>query len=199
MLPRVTRRMALIAGLLALAGCSPSATRPTFPEIRFTDRPKLRLDVARIEVEHVFRPTFRDPQVEHLFPVAPELAAETWARDRLEATNPGSPRRARVRILDASVRETPLKKQTEGVRGMFTTDQAARYDATVEMAIDLLGEHGLPERSVTAKAQRSTTVKEGITPNERDQVWYELTRAVMNDLDRQLETEIRNNFGFYVQ
>jgi hypothetical protein len=143
--PRVTRRTALLLSLLGLAACSSSATRPTFQEIRFEDRPKLRLDVATIEVERVFRPTLKEPQVEHLFPVPPEIAAESWARDRLEATNPGAPRRARVRILDANVKETPLQK-TGGLRGAFTTEQSERYDATVEVSVDLLGERGFPER-----------------------------------------------------
>jgi hypothetical protein len=153
----LTRRTALLLSLLALAACAPASTRPTFQEIRFTDRPKLRLDVSAVDVERVFRPTLREPQVEHLFPVPPEVAAECWARDRLEPTNPGSPRRARVRILDANVRETALKK-TEGLRGAFTTDQAERYDATVEMSVEILGERGFPERTVSAKAQRSQTV-----------------------------------------
>jgi hypothetical protein len=42
-------------------------------------------------------------------------------------------------------------------------------------------------------------VKEGLTPNEREQVWYELTRQLMDDLDRQLEREMRANFGYYIQ
>jgi hypothetical protein len=196
---RLTRRTALLVPLVALAAsCTPPSTRPTFQEIRFTDRPRLRLDVSTIEVERVFRPTLKEPQVEHLFPVPPEVAAENWARDRLEATNPGSPKRARVRILDANVKETALKK-TEGLRAAFTTDQSERYDASVEMSVDILGERGFPERSVSAKAQRSTTVKEGITPNEREQIWYELTRQLMDDLDRQLEREMRANFGLTIQ
>lgn len=194
----LSRRSALLAAVLALASCAPSvATRPNFPEIRFTDQPKIRLDVSTVEVERAFRPSLREPQVEHLFPVPPEVAAENWARDRLEAANPGSPRRARVRILDASVKEVPLKK-TDGLRGAFTTDQSERYDATVEMAVDILGERGFAERSVTARAQRSQSVKEGITPNEREQVWYELTRQLMADIDRQLESEMRSNFNYFV-
>jgi hypothetical protein len=194
----LTRRTALLLSLLALAACAPASTRPTFQEIRFTDRPKLRLDVGAVDVERVFRPTLREPQVEHLFPVPPEVAAESWARDRLEPTNPGSPKRARVRILDANVRETTLKK-TEGLRGAFTTDQAERYDATVEMSVEILGERGFPERTVSAKAQRSQTVKEGLTQNEREQIWYELTRQLMTDLDQQLEREMRANFGLILQ
>jgi hypothetical protein len=199
MTPRLTRRTALLLGVAALASCAPSvATRPSFPDIRFTDRPKLRVDVSAVDVVRVFRPTLREPYVEHLFPVPPEVAAENWAHDRLEPTDPGSPKRLRVQILDGSVKEVALKK-TEGIRGAFTTDQSERYDASVEVSVDILGERGFPERTVSAKAQRSQSVKEGLTPNEREQIWYELTVALMKDLDQQLEREMRANFAPYIQ
>ena len=189
--------MGVLAGLLG--GCEgPSAARPNFPDIRFTDRPPLRLDVASVEVVDRFVPSFKEPNVEHLFPVTPARAAGNWARDRLQATNPGSDRRARFVILDASAREIELPR-TQGVRGAFTTDQAERYDAAIAVEVDILGPRGFAERTVNAKASRSTTVAEGITQNQREQAWYDLTRALMADLDRQLEQEIRTNFTFLVQ
>jgi hypothetical protein len=188
--------LSVVAGFLG--GCeSPSPTRPVFPEIRFTDKPPIRLDVAAVEVVDRFQPTFKEPNVEHLFPVTPARAAGNWARDRLQAANPGSERRARFVILDASARETELPR-TGGVRGAFTTDQAERYDAVIAVELDILGPRGFTERSVTAKASRSTSVAEGITPNQREQAWYDLTRALMADLDRQLEQEIRANFNLLI-
>ena len=121
---------------------------------------------------------------------------ESWARDRLQAS--GTNRRVRVRIIDASVKEVELPRTT-GISGAFTTDQAQRYDATAEMSIDLMNDRGFPERSVSAKASRSRSVPENITPNDRERVWYELTRALMSDLDAELERQIRANFNFYVQ
>ena len=121
---------------------------------------------------------------------------ENWARDRLQATGTG--RRVRVRIVDASVREVELPR-TGGVRGAFTTDQAQRYDATVEMSVDIMGDRGFAERSVTAKAARSRSVPENITPNDREMVWYQLTKELMADLDVELERQIRSNFGLLVQ
>jgi hypothetical protein len=107
-------------------------------------------------------------------------------------------RRARVRIIDASVKETELPR-TKGLTGAFTTDQAERYDATVEMSIDLLNDRGFIDRTISAKAARSQSVAEGITPNQRDQAWYALTKDLMADLDRELERQMRANFTFYIQ
>jgi hypothetical protein len=193
------RRAFFVAGLaaLTLAACeSKPPPRPTFADIRFTERPPMRIDAAAVDIERQFRPTLRPPNVEHLFPVSPERAMENWARDRLQAT--GTSRRVRVRIVDASVREVELPR-TGGVRGAFTTDQAQRYDATVEMSVDIMGERGFAERSVTAKAARSRSVPENITPNDRELVWYQLTKELMADLDIELERQIRSNFGFLVQ
>jgi hypothetical protein len=192
----MNRRDFLLA-TLALAACeSGPPPRPTFPDIRFTDKPPLRIDARAIDIERQFRSTLQAPYVEHLFPVPPERAMENWARDRLQAT--GTTRRVRVRIIDAAVKETRLEP-TPGVRGAFTTDQAERYDATAEMTLDLMGERGFAERSVAVKASRSRTVPEDITPNERERVWYELTQLLMADLDAELERQIRANFGFYLQ
>jgi hypothetical protein len=195
----MNRRAFLLAGaaMLVLAACESSPPpRPVFPDIRFTERPPMRIDAAAIDIERQFRPTLRPPNVEHLFPVSPERAMENWARDRLQAT--GTSRRVRVRIVDASVREIELPR-TGGVRGAFTTDQAQRYDATVEMSVDVMSDRGFSERSVTAKAARSRSVPENITPNDREMVWYQLTKELMADLDVELERQIRSNFGFLVQ
>jgi hypothetical protein len=193
----MNRRDLLLGGALLLVACETvPPPRPTFPDIRFTQKPPLRIDAAGLDIERAYRATLQAPNVEHLFPVTPERAMENWARDRLQPV--GTSRRVRVRILDASVKEIELPK-TPGVRGAFTTDQAQRYDATAEMTVDLMGERGFPERSVAAKASRSRTVPENITPNDRERVWYELTQALMTDLDAELERQIRANFGFYLQ
>jgi hypothetical protein len=192
-----SRFLAIAAVVLGvLAGCASPPPRPSFPDIRFTSEPVLRIDAASIEVIKDFRPSFKSPQVEHLFPIPPELAIENWVHDRLQAT--GTRRRVIVHIIDASVREVVLPK-TPGLRGTFTTDQAERYDGAVEVRIDLVDERGFPERTVTAKATRSQSVAEGITANQRDQAWYDMTRAMMSSLDHELERQIRANFTFYVQ
>jgi hypothetical protein len=180
--------------LATLAGCETPSTRPSFPDIRFTSEPKLRLNVAAVDLQSDFHPTFQPPNVEHLFPVPPQRAAENWVRDRLEAA--GGTKRLRVRITDASVKETELPR-TQGISGTFTRDQAQRYDLRVEIFIELLGDRGIAERSISAEINAHQSVAEGITPNDRDQAWYDLTKRAMKDLDQSLEAKIRSNFGDY--
>ncbi|HLJ64889.1 MAG TPA: hypothetical protein VKT70_12325 [Stellaceae bacterium] len=181
---------------IALAGC-PAAPRPTYPEIRFTNEPKLMLGVASIEVSEEYKPSYRSPNVEHIFPVPPVKALENWAHDRLQAV--GSTGRARLVIRDASVVEVELRKKTEGVAGVFTNDPTERYDAAMEATIDILDDHGLSVRNASARMIRSQSVLEGITPNEREKIWYELTQQLAQDFDKQMELQMRSHLAPYLQ
>ncbi len=188
-------RRILGAGILAfVAGCSTPPPRPVFPDIRFTTEAPIRLDVAAIDVRDDYQPPLRPPNVDHLFPVPPARAAENWARDRLRAT--GNVGRAVFILRNASVIETELPR-TPGITGVLTTAPAQRYDITLQATIQIVDAQGLPLRTASVTTTRSQSVLEGITPNERDRAWYDMTKAVMADFNGQMVTEIRNNFGQY--
>ena len=190
------RFLCLLIAAFALAACDTVPPRPTYPEIHFTGQPPFRLAVGAIDVRDDYKAPFQSPNVEHLFPVPPARAAETWAHDRLQAG--GGTGRARFIIQNAAVIETPLKKK-EGLTATFTKEASERYDATLQARLEIDDDHGVPRRSVTVTAVRSQTVLEGITPNERDQTWYDMTKALMADFDKQMSAEISSNFGGFFQ
>jgi hypothetical protein len=180
-----------------LAACDSAPPRPSFGDIRFTGAAPIQLAVSAVDVVSEFKSSFQSPHVEHLFPTPPARAMENWARDRLAA---GSGRaRARFVIQDASVVEVELKKKDEGITGAFTKEPAQRYDAAVQATLSIIDERGLTARTATVKATRSQSVLEGITPNEREKIWYDLTKALMADFDHQMEIEIGAHFGGYFQ
>jgi hypothetical protein len=187
---------AALLGLLLLVGCETPATRPTFPDIHFTSAPRLRVDVAAIDLQTAFHASFRAPNVEHLFPIPPEHAMQNWAQDRLEAT--GTTRRLRVRIIDASVVETQLPRP-KGLTSAFTTEQAQRYDAKAAMSMDIVDERGVSESNIEASVSLTRSVPEGLTPNQRDETWYQMTKDLMATLDQQLEQRMREHFELYVR
>jgi hypothetical protein len=195
-MPTPHRRRLLLAGLLALvAACAAPPSRPTFPDIRFTDAPAIRLDVAALDVREEYQPPFRAPNVDHLFPVPPMRAAENWARDRLKPT--GRSGRAVFILRNASVIETELPKKREGLTGAFTTEPAQRYDLTLQATVQIVDAQGVAVRIANVQTTRSQSVLEGITPNDRDRAWYDMEKAAMADFDKQMDAEIRNNFGTY--
>jgi len=191
-LPLMALALAL-AGLVA--GCDSAPPRPTYADIRFTDEPPIRLAVGGVDIQSEWRPSIQPPHVEHLFPVEPARVLENWAHDRIAPA--GGSARAIFVIQDASVIEVDLKKKEEGVAAVFTKEPSQRYDATVQATLRIVDDRGTPVRYVTVKATRSETVLEDISPNDRDKTWYEMTRKLMADFDRQMSTEISANFGGY--
>jgi hypothetical protein len=196
MRPGFLRLMIVAVALTGLLqGCDTPPPRPSFPDIRFNTVPPIGLAVSGVDVQSEFKASFQPPHVEHLFQVAPARAMENWARDRLAAG--GGVGRARFVIRDASVVEVELKKKEEGITGAFTKEPAQRYDAVVAATLEILDERGFAVRTATVKATRSQSVLEGITPNDREKTWYELTKGLMADFDQQMSAEVSAHFGGY--
>ena len=188
------RQLLAVALVAASAACSSASPPPKFADIHFLALPPFRLAVSQIQVETQFQPTFQEPDVEHEFPVPPQRALENWAHDRLQAVGPTTGYVARFTIIDASVRESDLKKK-EGLKAVFTTQQSERYDGHVAVQLQIINPQGIAERSASAEATVSRSVPEGITLNERDKVWYDMTRDLMADLDRQLQKQVDASFA----
>src|ERR1700709_2291984 len=128
----VTGRLAAAAVVLCslVAGCATLPPRPNLPDTGFTNGRPMGIAASSVELVKDFKPSFKAPEVEHLVPVPPELAIENWVHDRLIAAGSGG-RRVVVHIVDARIRETALPK-TQGLVGVFKTDQSERYDGNFE-------------------------------------------------------------------
>jgi hypothetical protein len=185
----------LLACLAVLAACTTPPPQNAFPEITFAHESPIRLDVREVSVELAYKAPLTPPNVEHLFPARPGQAATRWARDRLVAAGPM--RRARYIVREASVVESSLE-QSEGLTGMFTTEQSERYDARIVVEMQIIGEDGRIEGSLTAKAERSRSVPEDISLNERERVWFKMTEDLMKELNAQLEQTIKTTFFPFV-
>jgi hypothetical protein len=187
--------LSLAAAAVLLAACQSGPGRPVYPELSYAHLAPIPLNVADIQVERVYASPGTKPNVEQLFPVRPADAAERWARDRLRAV--GAEGVAVVKILNASVVEVPLPR-TSGLRGALTTDQSERYDGVLEVEIDVSSRSRGTSAMVKSRAQRSRSVAEDVTLNEREKVWFEMTEALMNDLNASLERQIYDNFGNFL-
>jgi hypothetical protein len=190
------KKLALLAVVVLPACAAPAPVR--LPDMTFSDRPRFLLDVADVQVVDQYQPPFRLPNIEHQIVIAPARVVERWARDRLVPV--GGSGRAVVTIKDARVLEASLRV-TPGVQGVFTKDQAARYDVIVEVSVEIRPGSGTMagDAIAVAKAERSRTVAEGISPNELDRVHYELVEGVMRDLDQQLDANVRRFLAGYIR
>ena len=198
MKPHPFSRLGLAACLALglLSACSSAPSAPQFADIRFNGQPALKLDASTVDLHEDFVPTGKTPNVDYLFPVTPLHALESWAHDRLAPA--GSASQAVFTILDASVVEVDLPRKTGFFATTFTTQESERYDMTLVAKLDLIDAKGLVVRSVSVTATRSQSITDDTSPNKRDQIWYDMLKTTMTDFDRQMEAEIRQNFGAYL-
>ena len=130
------------------------------------------------------------------FPVSPAKVASNWLSDRLSAV--GGQDVVQAIITKASVLEVPLKR-SRGIRGAFTNDQSERYDATLAMKINILDSRGNLLGTVSSEAKRSQTVSEDSTLAQREQVWFRMVEAMMNDLNRSMEKQVAQYFSRWIR
>ncbi len=184
----------LIVGLasLFLASCETPAPAPTFPDLTWNHVSPLKFDAATIEVVDDYAAPFKSPNVEHEFPLVPELAIRRWITDRIRAV--GGERSVRIIIREASVVGQALKVK-DGVKGLFYKEQAAKYVGVLDVAVEVRSARGFVESKAEARVARTRTVPEEVPPNELDQIFFDLTSALMTDLDRTLEANVRKFMG----
>ena len=186
-------RSPVFASLFAVAFsagrmCNRGAESQDFRKISFAHLQPISLNVARIEVENRYVSPATRPNVEHEFPVSPAAVASNWGRDRLRAV--GASGVARVIVRRASVVEVPLKRTT-GVTGAFTRDQSERYEAVIDMMVELRDATGNVRVTAESTAKRSRSVSENISLNDREKIWFEMTESMMADLNTALENQVR--------
>ena len=174
-------------GALALMACTSPPPKQTFAEFTWSHVPPFQFNVSRVEVVSAYKPAFGEPFVEHLFPTPPEKVVRRWVSDRIRPSGPGG--WAKVTVNDASVKETALQHARD-LKGYFTVEQGARYEATVDVTIELYTAKGFREGFANARAVHTQTVPENATLNERERFWYDLTDAAMQDFNAEMERNI---------
>ncbi|MFT6582803.1 MAG: hypothetical protein ACJAU6_003249 [Alphaproteobacteria bacterium] len=187
--------LSCLLGAWLLAGCAAPVEPRRFPDITFMHLPAIKLDVARIRYEPRFQPSLAPPQVGHDFPTPPTKAMEAWIRDRLRAV--GQSGEARITIKKASATETKLAVE-RGVKGVFQTDQAWRYDIEVSMAVAAADPNRGLKAEACARAAHKRTVPEDISLRDREEVWFTITEKTMKSFDRSMEAQIRKNLSRFI-
>ncbi len=187
--------LCLILSGLALSACATPPPVRNLDTISYGERPPIRLDVREIEIQRAYQPPNAAPNVDHLFPVPPAAGAQLWAADRLRAAGPL--RRARFIVREAPVIEIPLAR-SGGLTGTFTIEQSERYEARLVAELQILAEDGRVEASVTVEVTHHRSVPENLSLNERVQVWHEMTRNLLDEMDRQFDATIMEALTAYL-
>lgn len=196
----LAKRSGLILGgvltSLMLGACAKTPPAPRFPALTYGHHGVINLDVASVEFVPLYVAPQTQPHVEHMSPASPMAAMQNWTNDRLRAV--GRNGYVRVVVSNASIIETPLQV-TEGLRGWFTTEQAARYDAVIEVEIQIRDEGNVQRAFTRAKAERSRSVPEGASINARETTLFQLVEATTAEINTELERSIRQYMQLYVR
>ena len=184
-----------LATLSVLSACDTPPAENRFPALTFEHLPAMNFNVAEIRVEDLYSPPGSHPNVEQMMPVPPARAAATWAERRLMAS--GTSKTLVYRIRDGSVVETPLDTN-ESMTDLLTTEQSERYHARLVLEMEIQDANGFSEASLKVTGERSVTVPEDSTLNDREATWFTLTDKLMNDLNDQLERTIREVMSGYL-
>ncbi len=187
-----------VLSLVAIVGLSACATEPApkFPELTYTHLPPIVLGVAEVRVINNFAPDASRAHVENRMPVSPSTALSAWARDRLQAN--GVSGTAIFTIDDASVIEVPLPR-TKGLTGAFTKDQAQRYDVRIRATLQLEGVPRVTQAFAESVVTRSQTVREDVSLNDRNQIFFDLTESALRDFDPAMASSIQQHLGAFVR
>ena len=180
---------------MALAACQPP-DKPRYPEITFDHMPPIRLDVAEIVIKTPYQEPLQAPHVGEQFPVSPSRAARRWVEDRLQAV--GTKGTATVTIIESSAVEIELER-TEGIKGVFTKDQAQSYEIAVEVSIEAVDPVGPRKATASARITKKTSVAEDVTMNEREDTWYKLTKDGMNSFNATMEQQMSKSMSGFMK
>ena len=193
------KKMILLALALALTACenAPDSFHPAPFAFEQGAIAPLAVNVGKITITDHYQSPLRRPNVEQDFPTSPANAVKKWVAARLRAT--GNSGVLDIEIHDASAIEVPLPK-TQGITGLFTDDQDARYDTKLSVTYRLYVDGSAAARATgDVMVSRSRSIHERATMNERSALYQQLTAEVMADFERESTSRLRQYFGNYLR
>lgn len=164
-----------------------------YSEPRFNTNSPIKLKVNKVEVISEFTPSFRRPNVEHLFPISIEKTARSWARDRLEAVDYSSDKIAQFIIKDASVTE-----ELEPTDKVFEKDRM-KYRATLNVVLRISDPQKLSSAETEIEAWRELTLPADTDIAEKERYWNGMVNKLFDEFNIRMERNIHQYLNMYVE
>ena len=184
----------MISTILFLTSCQ-TANRAEFPQITFRHTEPIKLNVRNLKIIDFFKPTYSPPHVEHEFPIPPSQVLKAWANDRIKPV--GTLGTVIFLIKDASVVEDQLRLD-KTISGLFLTEQSHRYRANVAVQIKIVDIPNTSDSVANATANRSQTINEGISINNKHHLWFEMTEFLFKEFNVAMENSIRKHLSNFL-
>ena len=185
-----------LAGFLLVSACESYPRNSVNRDVSFAHLKPYFLDVASLEIVNTYKSPYEDPYVEHLVPIPPSTAARQWAIHLLQPV--GKEGVVRVTISDAQIVGEALGVNQD-FKSLFTTEQAVRYHARIEITIDILDERHISRAYASGEATTSNTVSEDASLAERDEILIELTETLLGTFNAAIAPQIEQFFAPYLR
>jgi hypothetical protein len=179
---RVSRRAALTASFftaLGLVACAEDTVPPSFAPLGWDYLPKLKLNVATIDIDDSWRPRAGTRERGFLAPTSPVEALRKMADDRLIPG--GSSGRALFVIDDASIQQS-----------------RDFYEATFAVHLDISTSDGVRSGYAEARVSRRRAINDD-SPNGVRAELYELVKQMMADMNVEFEFRVNRALHDYLQ
>ena len=183
----------MAAGAYAQSGAEVEAGATV---IRFADATSLSTDATSLSLYVENRPPREYPHVMYRAPFTYEQAARAWAEKHFSLSG-NSVNALRVTLKNGDITEKLLPR-TRGIKGLFTKDQAAEYDALLDIEVAIVDPNGKVLASTYAKATHTRTVPEGTTEEQKREIWADMIKNTFDNLDAELQPRIRTSLAGYV-
>ena len=198
---KLAAAVAVVSGLVGgLGGCANAPTAPVYGDLTFDDKPPIRLLLSNVQVVNSYELPDNNGHIETRLPVSLSRSMARWAKDRLKpigGQEVGSPDTLVFNITEASMRETALPHK-KGFRADFTDEQAYRYDGDLSAVLEIRDVHGVKVASAEGHVSRSATVLESASLLDKERLWYDMTKAMMADLDKVLTDNMAQYMRRYI-
>lgn len=183
--------------LLAGTAAAQDAVGVTPTKLEFANKQVLSVDATSLELKIGEIPPREYPHVNYRSHVRFEDGAREWAGQHFKLTGDSvNTLRITIRKGDIVEKLLPVKK---GIKGWFTKDQSAEYEAALDLEIAIVNPNGQVLTSANGKASTTRTVPEGTTEADKQQVWTGLIIATFDNLDSELQPQLRNTMGQYIR
>jgi hypothetical protein len=187
---------ALILGVLTLQAPAALAAADVVSVIRFADATSLSTDATSLSIYVDARPPKEYPHVMYRAPFTFEQAAKAWAESHFSLSG-NSVNTLRITLREGDITEKLLPK-TGGIKGWFTKDQSAEYEARLGVEVAVIDPNGKVLASADGKASHTRTVPEGSTEEDKRHVWADMIKTAFDGLDAELQPRIRSTMANYV-
>ncbi|MBX7197934.1 MAG: hypothetical protein K1X51_01000 [Rhodospirillaceae bacterium] len=164
--------------------------------LRFADATMFSTDAVALSINIEARPPKEYPHVMYRAPFTFEQAVKAWAAARFNLSG-NSVNTLRVTLKEGDITEKLLPK-TGGIKGWFTKDQAAEYDARLAVEVAVIDPNGKSVASAEGKSWQTQTVTEGATEDDKRKVWADMIKATFDNMDAELLPRMRSTMSGYL-